>query len=57
MAVVINELEVVPEPPHEAASPPPASEAAPAAKKSLSAYEIGRLAQHEAERLLRVWAH
>lgn len=57
MAVVINEFEVVPEPPPNTASPASGMEEAPTRIKSLSAYEVGRLAQHEAERLLRVWAH
>jgi hypothetical protein len=57
MAVVINEFEVVPEPAPEPAPAPPAETETPKAKRSMSAYEVGRLAQHEAERQLRVWAH
>jgi hypothetical protein len=57
MAVVINEFEVIPETPAEApaASPPPETPAAP--RPSLPAYEMARVAQHETERALRVWAH
>jgi hypothetical protein len=57
VAVVINEFEVVPEPASAPAPAQPAEAETPKTKKGLSAYEVARLARHEAERHLRVWAH
>ena len=54
MAVVINEFEIVAEPPPPAQ---PAAAEAPAPRPGLAAQEVERLLRHEEERALRVWAH
>jgi hypothetical protein len=54
MAVVINEFEIVAEPP--APAQPAAAEPAPA-RPALAGQEVERLLRHEEERALRVWAH
>jgi hypothetical protein len=55
MPVVINEFEVVAEPPPAAPAQPAAE--APPPRPSLAAQEVERLLRHEEERALRVWAH
>jgi hypothetical protein len=55
MPVVINEFEVVAEPPP--ASPAQPGGETPLPKPVLAAQEVERLLRHEAERALRVWAH
>jgi hypothetical protein len=55
MPVVINDFEVVTEPP----SAPPAQAAAEGQPVTppLPAHEVERILRHERERALRVWAH
>lgn len=57
MAVVINEFEVVAEPPpvSPAQAQPGGETAMP--RPMLAAQEVERLLRHEQERALRVWAH
>jgi hypothetical protein len=55
MPVVINEFEVVAEPPP--AGPAQAAAEAPPPRPALAAQEVERLLRHEEERALRVWAH
>lgn len=57
MAVVINEFEVVAEPPTAPGAPAPAPAEAPAPMPTLPAQEVARILRYEAERLLRVSAH
>jgi hypothetical protein len=57
MPVVINEFEVIAEPPPSSpASAQPGGDT-PLPKPMLAAQEVERLLRHEEERALRVWAH
>lgn len=55
MPVVINEFEVVTEPP--AAPPAQAAAEGQSVAPPLSAHEVERIVLHEQERALRLWAH
>jgi hypothetical protein len=57
MAVLINELEVIVEPPPAAAEPQPATAAAPpSTPPALSPDDIGAIVSWQAERASRVYA-
>jgi hypothetical protein len=57
MPVVINEFEVVAEPPPSSPAQAQPGGDIPLPKPMLAAQEVERLLRHEEERALRVWAH
>ena len=60
MAIVIHELEVIPEEKPAAGGAAAAGRAAPAPAerpRSVGTLDIHRVLRHERERSLRVWAH
>ena len=57
MAVVINEFEIVAEPPPAAPQSAPSTAEAQTERPKVPAQEMERLLGYEAQRALRVWAH